>query len=755
MNTLDRELRRKLDKTVREARRAAEAGAGKVLEQFAVGRHEPHAGMDPEMRELRNRLRAHARQLGDKRDPTRGTQAIDRLLRECAYEHWHRMLFARFLAESDLLIEPESGVPISLEECRELAREEGVDWLALASDYAERMLPQIFRKDSPVLALSLPPETRSHLEELLKDLPRDVFEAEDSLGWVYQFWQADQKDAVNRSEKKIGADELPAVTQLFTEDYMVLFLLHNTLGAWWAGKVLAGNSELAASAGTEDELRAACAVGGVEWTYLRFVREKAENGSDGPWRPAAGAFEGWPKAAKDITVLDPCMGSGHFLVFALPILVAFRMAEEALDETQAVEVVLRDNLFGLEIDLRCTQIAAFNLAFAAWRRIGFHPLPPLNLACSGLSIGVPKPEWLKLAEKAVQAADPNARRELLGVDNLPLTQSLEARVEAGLEALYDLFNKAPWLGSLINPRRIGGDLYREGFEKLEPLLASILPTANTDDSLEIAVTAQGMAKAAAMLRDQFTLVITNVPFLGGSRWDARIFDHVERNFGLGKADLATAMILRMRGLADPTGSVAFVSPQTWLFLKNYRSFRYEILRSNTFSFVAALGSGAFRTITGEVVNVTLTTISNENPSRSAGFLGIDANRCADITAKNEFLKKGSALNLFQDSQTKNPDHTIILSEHSNLPRLSAFATSWQGLVTGDTSRFVMYFWEMPKKLDEWEYFISSPSNSADYTGRQRVVRWDRGDGPLHNYSGAHNFPPEKVLGKRGILLSQG
>ena len=70
------------------------------------------------------------------------------------------MLFARFLAESDLLIEPESGVPISLEECRELAREEGVDWLALASDYAERMLPQIFRKDSPVLALSLPPETR-------------------------------------------------------------------------------------------------------------------------------------------------------------------------------------------------------------------------------------------------------------------------------------------------------------------------------------------------------------------------------------------------------------------------------------------------------------------------------------------------------------------------------------------------------------------------------------------------------------------
>ena len=259
--------------------------------------------------------------------------------------------------------------------------------------------------------MALPPETRSQLENLLKALPRDVFVADDSLGWVYQYWQADRKDEVNRSEKKIGADELPAVTQLFTEDYMVLFLLHNTLGAWWAGKVLAAKPELASSAKTEDELRAACAVGGVEWTYLRFVRD-----GDGVWRPAAGAFEGWPRVAKDITLLDPCMGSGHFLVFAFPILVDFRIAEEGLSREGAVDAVLRDNLFGLEIDPRCTQIAAFNLAFAAWRMVGYRLLPRLNLACSGLAIGVTKAEWFRLAEKAVMAADPAARRDLLGVE---------------------------------------------------------------------------------------------------------------------------------------------------------------------------------------------------------------------------------------------------------------------------------------------------------------------------------------------------
>ena len=217
---------------------------------------------------------------------------------------------------------------------------------------------------------------------------------------------------------KIGADELPAVTQLFTEDYMVLFLLENTLGAWWAGKVLAADPALAADAESEEELREKTSPPGYRWTYLRFVREPREGETHedrtGPWRPAAGAFEGWPKAAKDITVLDPCMGSGHFLVFALPILVAFRRAEEGLDERAAVKAVLADNLFGLEIDPRCTQIAAFALALASWKRLGGpEPLPRLNLACSGLAIGLGKAEFLNLAEKIADAEGWMGRTDLL------------------------------------------------------------------------------------------------------------------------------------------------------------------------------------------------------------------------------------------------------------------------------------------------------------------------------------------------------
>ena len=98
------------------------------------------------------------------------------------------------------------------------------------------MLPQIFRTDDVLLEIEFAPEHRLALEKLLAGLPAQTFLADDSLGWVYQFWQTKKKDEVNRSGEKIDGRTLPAVTQLFTEHYMVQFLLHNTIGAWWCAR---------------------------------------------------------------------------------------------------------------------------------------------------------------------------------------------------------------------------------------------------------------------------------------------------------------------------------------------------------------------------------------------------------------------------------------------------------------------------------------------------------------------------------------
>ena len=709
MSALSRDLRRALDRTVRKARAAAEAGAGKALESLAVGRREPWESMTPDGRALRNRLRAHGRQLGDRRDPRSGEQETGRLVRECAYEHWHRMLFARFLAEAGLLIEPETGVAVTLDEAKELARDRGGDWLALAGAWAGRMLPQIFRAGDPVLDVALPPETRAELEALLEGLPRAAFLADDSLGWVYQFWQADRKEAVNRSGVKIGADELPAVTQLFTEDYMVLFLLHNTLGAWWAGKALAARPGLARSAASEEELREACKVGDVEWSYLRFVRQEGEDGAPGPWRPAAGAHPGWPRAAKDVTLCDPCMGSGHFLVFALPVLAALRMAEEGLSREAATDAVLRDNLFGLEIDPRCTQIAAFNLAFAAWRAAGYRPLPALNLACSGLAVGAPKEDWLRLAEKTAAAADP---------------AGVEERVKNGLEALHDLFAKAPALGSLIDPRRAGGDVFTAGFEALEPLLGPVLTAAESDtETAEMAVAARGMAKAAELLGRRFTLVATNVPFLGRGKQHETMQDHLAKHFDDAKRDLATAMLRRLLGFADTGGAVAAVTPQNWLFLKSYTKLRQRVLREMTLNTVAALGPRAFETISGEVVNTALVTLTAALPPSGAVFTGLDANDGADAVEKARALSRGALSLPAQAAQNANPDRRISVSEGVSGPLLRKYAMAYQGISPGDFPMFGRRFWE---GFDEsnFRFWQSTVEEISLFSGKSLVLRCD-------------------------------
>ncbi len=149
--TLPPSLRKDLERTVTDARVAAEAGASAALGALAVPHSEPYPHMQDQERHLRRRLRAHARQLGDPRHAASGEQAIERLVQECAYEHWHGMLFARFLAENNLLIEPEMGVAVTLDDCEALAKEHtsgdyadnrGMDKWLLAARYAHAMLPQ-------------------------------------------------------------------------------------------------------------------------------------------------------------------------------------------------------------------------------------------------------------------------------------------------------------------------------------------------------------------------------------------------------------------------------------------------------------------------------------------------------------------------------------------------------------------------------------------------------------------------------------
>ena len=729
MPSLSPELRHDLARVTSAARSRAEDAARAALENLAVHERQARGHMDEPKRKLRAALRARGKVLGDARSPD-GSQELTRLVEHTAYEHWHRLLFTRFLTENHLLVMPDDSggtpVAVTVEECDELAPEMGAkDGFDLACRFARQSLPGVFRDGDPILDLTFAPEGQIALRKLVDSLATDTFLASDSLGWTYQFWQADQKEIVNKSGKKIGADELSPVTQLFTEDYMVDFLLDNTLGAWHAGKVLAANPKLAANAQGEDELRQAVALPGCPWKYLRFIK-----GKDGKWTPAAGTFEGWPKTAAALRALDPCMGSGHFVVAMFERLVALRLAEEKLDEAAAVAAVIRDNLFGLEIDPRCTQIGAFNLALAAWRRVGHCKLPAMNLACSGLAPNTREADWLAIAG-----------------DN--------QKLQRGMERLYRLFQKAAVLGSLINPRAGEGDLLVAAFHELQPLLEKALAQETKDDTAhEMAVTARGLAKAAEILAGQFALVATNVPYLGRPKQDDALMDYCERVYPSSKADLATCFVERCLEFSARSGSIALVTPQHWFYINRYEDVRTKLLRSAKFDLVAKLGSGAFETITGEVVNVALLSLSRETPPAGHRVASVDANVAATIEEKRNTLLTSNFDLALQSAQLANPDCRLTLKEGENLPLLSKHANAWQGIAPSDVERFRHKFWEHPNKQEGWVFFQSSTEETRDYAGRQHMLYWQDGYGVMTEIcqEGA-TFRGKSAWGHTGVSVS--
>lgn len=710
---LDKKLRKQLETTVIKARDIAEQAAQEALTRLSVGDASPASYLDDEQRALRNRLRAHGRQLGDLRDARTGQQETQRLCVEIAYEHWHRMLFARFLEQNHLLMyDPHTA--LTLEECQELSADEGcANGWELAGKLASRMLPQVFRADSPALAVPLAFNHVRALEKLIADLDRATFQAADSLGWVYQYWQAKKKDEVNASGVKIGADELSPVTQLFTEPYMVQFLLDNSLGAWWVTHYPQHRDLL-------------------PLTYLRTVPVTADVDSPANAQvPAAGSFDGWPQNLTQFKMLDPCCGSGHFLVATLLMLVPMRMAAENLSADQAIDAVISQNLHGLELDQRCVELAAFAVALEAWRYPGaggYRSLPTLNIACVGQRIQTPREQWLALAG-----------------DNPEL--------KAGMARLYDTFRDAPILGSLIDPARsLKGDLLTADWSQVQPLLSKALATdeEGEEDLHEAAITAQGLARAAELLGHHYQLVVTNVPYLARGKQSETLRDFSERYFDQAKSDLANVFLERCLALAANSGTVQIVMPQNWLFLGRYKTQREFLLKKASWSLIARLGSGAFDAISGEIVNVILLTLDVASPESGFMLSGIDASAFRTPREKAEQLKSLSVLRVDQASQLGNPDSRVILDESSTgVALLGDYAISMRGIVSGDNERWGRCFWENQKLLGRWKYQQSVPQEGVLFSGKEHVIDWGmEGRGMLR--PGTEN----QAYGRKGVAIGQ-
>jgi len=436
-------------------------------------------------------------------------------------------------------------------------------------DYTELLMPDDLLSGNSILAY-----TR---EAMTPDACQDV----EVIGWLYQFYISEKKDAVFeglKKNQKITPDNIPAATQLFTPHWIVRYLVDNSLGRLWL--LNRPSSKLT------EQMVYYIPPENPETDFLKI------------------------KGPEDIKVCDPACGSGHMLTYAFDLLYAI-YEEEGYDAAEIPEKILTHNLFGIELDERAGELAAFALTMKARarQRRFFNKRVRPNIT---------------VLEKV--SFSPEELDEYMGHVGRDL-------FTYGLRETLQQFSEANNFGSLINPK-VGN-------------VADVLATLEAKDmagNLFLAETHQrvlSVLRMAEALSSRYAVVVANPPYMGSKGMNGRLNAWAKETYPNSKSDLFAMFIERNLDLAVKGGAVAMITMQSWMFLSSFEALRSRILNQHTILSMAHLGARAFDSIGGEVVSTTAFVLENAHkPDYRGAYLRlVDGNSEAE---KMEMMAKAIA-----------------------------------------------------------------------------------------------------------------
>ena len=330
-----------------------------------------------------------------------------------------------------------------------------------------------------------------------------------------------------------------------------------------------------------------------------------------------------------------------------------------------------------------------------------------------------------------------------------------------LVRLHILFREADTLGSLIDPKRatevsdptgLQRSFDEVDWESVSPLLRVAVRAEGEDPAAAVlGADAAGIARAADLLSRHYTLTVTNVPYLLRRRQSDVLVDELDRRFALGSGDIATAFLLRaLQGTEG--GSCALVLPNSWTATQTYEGLRQHLLRKYRVNLLARLGAGAFRQISGEVVNVGLLVASTESPGRESRTAIIDAANEKGVEAKVLALKGGKVVQTLQAAHLESPASRIMQYPAGQAEPLSACCHPYQGTTTGDNARWTRLFWEL-NGLDSWMHFQGTVDSTVLYGGRSTVLWW--GDqGREYEQNPGSRLQGQEAWRRSGVSVAQ-
>ena len=578
------------------------------------------------------------------------------------------------------------------------------------------ILPGLFEKTDDYLELLLNISFTNEdgvIRQLIDTIPEEDFGSQvEIIGWLYQFYNSELKDETFANLKKrikISKERIPAATQLFTPDWIVKYMVENSVGRLW----LEGHPN--------DTLKS-------KWKY--YV-EEAQQDPEVEQKLITIRKESEILKPEDITVIDPCMGSGHILVYVFEVLMDIYVSE-GYTEKDACESILKNNLYGLDIDKRAYQLAYFAVLIKARkynRRILKMNISPLICSIE---------ETNSISEEFIN--------ELISQDR---------NIEKELLHIISSFKDSKQFGSILNIKPIHYEKICEIIKNIE-LTNSLTKFKFQNEISQL----KNIILQSKLLSKKYDVVVTNPPYMGNNGMNPSLKEHIKSNYPLTKTDLFAVFLEKGLDMIKEYGFNCMVTMQSWMFLSSFEKFRKKLIETITISNLLHMDNMVMRIAFGTSATVfRKINLMNYNSTFYHVKLSDVENDMVDpsfFNDKNKFVTKQSTFEKLPDNIISYwiSDNTInSFSKGINIDDISDFTGSQNK--TANNKKFLRYLWEVEKNKigNKWIIYAKGGKYRKYYGNIEYVVDWSEDARNFYKTNKTSNLLDEKYWYKEGITYT--
>ena len=633
------------------------------------------------------------------------SEGYKQVIEEFAYTWFNRFVALRFMEVHDFIphgfrvlssrdgsVEPEvlknlplikDDLGIDLLQCEKL-KSVGVEELYRYVLFRQckalsGILPMLFEADYDYLELLLPKTLLlgdTILTKLIALGDEPFLDDVEILGWMYQFYISAKKDEVNKTKQTITKDTLPAVTQLFTPDWIVRYMAENSVGRLWMESY------------PDSSLRG----------EMRYYVESPEQPEEVQRKIASIKYR--DVNPENIKIIEPCCGSGHILVYVFDLL--YKMYEEkGYQKREIPSLILSKNLFGLDVDKRASQLAAFSLVMKA---------RSVNPRFFSATYYV-KPNVYEIWDS--RGLLNIGYKQLLAETNVLSHDAIE-----DIEKLADSFRNAKTIGSLLKIKHMNWERIAETLDLLEnKVVYNIFNERLNSVGVRLI---KKLVKQAQILSDKYDVMITNPPYIGISSMEEPVREYANTFYPNSKSDMF-AMFMETE-FVKTNGFLAMINMHSWMFLSSFEKLRRHLIDTQEIVTMAHLGAHAFETIGGEVVQTTAFVIRNVHLGGNGVYFRLVDSKDKENDFVNNLSNGGGVLFIANAIKfTKIPGYPIAywisdkLVEAFSGAKLGEIAAPRQGLATGDNNKFLRLWFEIDI---ENAYFNATDGINAFASGKK-------------------------------------